>query len=329
MIRSPHAANSLQLLLVFLLATTTLLTSAKDLAAPRRQEGHGRVVPSTATLAGCQSSCGDLTFVYPFGIGSGCFRSPDFELTCDSTTSPPRLLFHDGITQIAGSINIVSTEFMDTDNSVSTRFSHTISMRNASVVSWSLSPKLLEHSLDAFYLTLWGLRFSGCDFDVYWLNRTSINKETPNCTATCPKGESTGMVSPMQHCNGTGCCTIDFGAEINAYSSTIEFKFVRQAETNLESYHNRSLSWDTIYITDPASRGLSWKIPDQPDCASARKNQTSYACVSNKSICIDPDDVKQGYNCMCRNGYIGNPYILDGCSPNNGNLQTQCFFNAY
>uniref|UniRef100_A0A0E0P7V5 Protein kinase domain-containing protein n=1 Tax=Oryza rufipogon TaxID=4529 RepID=A0A0E0P7V5_ORYRU len=305
MIRSPHAANSLQLLLVFLLATTTLLTSAKDLAAPRRQEGHGRVVPSTATLAGCQSSCGDLTFVYPFGIGSGCFRSPDFELTCDSTTSPPRLLFRDGITQIAGSINIVSTEFMDTDNSVSTRFSHTISMRNASVVSWSLSPKLLEHSLDAFYLTLWGLRFSGCDFDVYWLNRPSINKTTPNCTATCPKGESTGMVSPMQDCNGTGCCSIDFGAEINAYSSTLEFKF-----------NNRSLSWDTIYITDATytARGLSWKIADQPDCASARKNQTSYACVSNKSICRDPDDVKQGYNCVCRNGHIGNPDILDGCS---------------
>ncbi|XP_052152558.1 uncharacterized protein LOC127770801 [Oryza glaberrima] len=158
MIRSLHAANSLQLLLVFLLATTTLLTSAKDLAAPRRQEGHGRVVPSTATLAGCHNSCGDLTFVNPFGIGSGCFRSPDFELTCDSTTSPPRLLFRDGITQIA----------------------------------------------------------------------------------------------------------------------------------------------------------------DQPDCASARKNQTSYACVSNKSICRDSEN---GYNCVCRNGYIGNPYILDGCSHGYNPLQ--------
>lgn len=176
MIRSLHAANSVQLLLVFLLATT-LLTSAKDLAVPRRQEGHGRVAPSTATLADCQSSCGNVTFVYPFGIGSGCFRSPDFELTCDSTTSPPRLLFRDGITQIAGSIKIVSTESMGTDNGVSTRFSDTISVRNASVVSWSLLPKLFEDSLDAFYLTLWGLRFSGCDFDVYWLNRPSINKD--------------------------------------------------------------------------------------------------------------------------------------------------------
>lgn len=62
------------------------------------------------------------------------------------------------------------------------------------------------------------------------------------------------MVSPIQDCNGTGCCTIGFGAEINAYSSTIEFKFVRRAETNLESHHNRSLSWDTIYITDTAAR---------------------------------------------------------------------------
>jgi serine/threonine protein kinase len=316
MIHSLHAANSLHLLLIVFLLATTLLTSAKDLAVPR---GHGMVVPSTATLAGCQNSCGNVTFVYPFGIGSGCFRSPDFELTCDSTTRPPKLLFRDGITQITDSINIVSTEVLGPDDGVSIRFSDTISMRNASVVSWSLTPKLFEDTLDASYLSLAGLRFSGCDFDVYWLNPPSNNKATPNCTATCPKGESTGMVSHTQDCNGTGCCTIDFGAEIIVYSSsTIEFKFVRRAETNL--HHNRNLSWGTIYITDTyISHTTSWSIVDQPDCVSARKNKTSYACVSNKSICRNASVFEQhGYNCMCRNGYIGNPYILDGCSLDSG-----------
>uniref|UniRef100_A0A0E0GZL8 EGF-like domain-containing protein n=1 Tax=Oryza nivara TaxID=4536 RepID=A0A0E0GZL8_ORYNI len=296
MIHSLHAANSLHLLLIVFLLATTLLTSAKDLAVPR---GHGMVVTSTATLA---------------------VPSRDFGLTCDSTTRPPKLLFRDGITQITDSINIVSTEVLGPDDGVSIRFSDTISMRNASVVSWSLPPKLFEDTLDASYLSLAGLRFSGCDFDVYWLNPPSNNKATPNCTATCPKGESTGMVSPTQDCNGTGCCTIDFGAEIIVYSSsTIEFKFVRRAETNL--HHNRSLSWGTIYITADTyiSHTTSWSIVDQPDCVSARQNKTSYACVSNKSICRNASVFEQhGYNCMCRNGYIGNPYILDGCSLDSG-----------
>ncbi|XP_052150960.1 putative wall-associated receptor kinase-like 16 [Oryza glaberrima] len=80
------------LLLVFAVATLV-------------QAYHGNMtLPSTATLAGCKRSCGDLTFDYPFGTGSShCFRQPDFELICDDTTWPPRLLFRNGTTEIVDS----------------------------------------------------------------------------------------------------------------------------------------------------------------------------------------------------------------------------------
>uniref|UniRef100_J3LX11 Protein kinase domain-containing protein n=1 Tax=Oryza brachyantha TaxID=4533 RepID=J3LX11_ORYBR len=306
-----------------------LLVSLLLLITPS-QEGHGGRAPSkaaaAAALAGCRNSCGDLTFVYPFGVGSGCFRSPDFELICDTTTRPPKLSFRDGVTLVTRSINIVTTEYMgsSTEASVSVAFSDAIYTGNASVVSWSLTPKPIGDSFVSVYLS--GLSFFGCGFDVHWLNRPSSGGGTPNCTATCPQGgggESTAGTVPSaeQSCNGTGCCSIYFGDNTIGYASTVEFRIVRRRDNGRESRHRQSSLRDTIYVTDIFDQQtISWKIVDQPDCPSARKHRTSYACVSNKSICVDMGHShfeQNGYNCRCRSGYTGNPYILDGCSPDN------------
>jgi hypothetical protein len=58
---------------------------------------------------------------------------------------------------------------------------------------------------------------------------------------------------------------------------------------------------------------------DQPNCASTVRNRTTYACVSQHSLCRDESVTStDGYNCICKAGYAGNPFVQDGCSSDKG-----------
>ncbi|KAL5216052.1 hypothetical protein ABZP36_007453 [Zizania latifolia] len=66
-------------------------------------------VPSAETLNGCPRRCGNLTFDYPFGVGSEyCFWNPDFNLTCNNATQPPRLLFQDDLIEVVDNIDVIA-----------------------------------------------------------------------------------------------------------------------------------------------------------------------------------------------------------------------------
>ncbi|XP_066332014.1 wall-associated receptor kinase 3-like isoform X2 [Miscanthus floridulus] len=311
-----------QLLLTCLLGSSVPRASGRDsgfAGAGGAPGGGGRgilSVPSADSLAHCPTRCGDAEFLYPFGTEPGCFRQ-GFELTCDTTTQPPRLFWANSSTQMLGTdgtdhyfayasigFNITVTPGTSTYNSTG---------------SWESPAKGFVIDSDTrMYLV-------GCDVDVVLFD-TGTNLTIGSCSSSCPGDRATmamGMVrmEPENNCNGFGCCSIALPEYLRGFRFTLSSRDGVRAQPDAASSTAKVFLTDGNYVFNTSDLYSSWInqsvhtsleifATDQPSCEIASANKETFAC-SPGSLCQTGE--WGGYFCYCNPRVSGNPYILDGC----------------
>uniref|UniRef100_A0ACD5Z4Y0 Uncharacterized protein n=1 Tax=Avena sativa TaxID=4498 RepID=A0ACD5Z4Y0_AVESA len=300
---------------MFLALLAAVLASAWPAAASASQ-------PTGST---CQRRCGGVDIPYPFGIGHGCYlytgeHDLTFGLTCKLTASGTAAPF-------SGELEVLSVSVPHgkarVGNDISTWCYNATSgsMDDQSGTRW------WDVSDSSFTLSDEDNRFTviGCNSLAYVSSSKMSQFDTGSeymtgCMATCP-----GMLENGS-CAGMGCCQAAIPRGINSYGVAFEEKFNTSQIKNFSrcSYavlvEASAFDFRTTYVTaGDFVESTGGKVPlvfdwvvGKETCREAKRNSTSYACVSGSSVCVDSRN-GPGYLCNCSRGYEGNPYLQGGC----------------
>ncbi|KXG32614.2 hypothetical protein SORBI_3003G175100 [Sorghum bicolor] len=302
----------------------------------------------------CPSSCGNLSVPYPFGIGASC-SLPGFNLTCDRTRHPPRLLVGDGALQIveislanstvralytAGAVNInFSTSATSVDGSGTWSGGLGAASDSPYVVSeWRNQLVVTGCNVQGTLLGGSGNVITGCS------SFCSIDDKWTGAVVTTPDEGATA-------CSGIRCCETPI--PIGRPSYNVQFKYLDVENTGLlpvavriaehgwfdsvaAQMLNNSVRDSTLGTPVPVV--LDWAVASTPivpgtpaaDAAgnsSCPSDAARSACRGSHSACHNvTNNYRTGYVCRCQNGYDGNPYLSSGCQDiNECEVPGNCF----
>ncbi|KAL2473595.1 Wall-associated receptor kinase 2 [Forsythia ovata] len=285
---------------------------------------------SESTKPGCQSRCGNLEIPYPFGIGSNCSQNQYFNINCNTSFNPPKPFLSYTLSYFEV-VNISETQIYVKNSKAQQSM--------ACYGNKTQNSTIYMNFLDSPYTLSDANQFTsiGCD-DLAMVQQSSYLTNTSNgggCASYCSRDQNPFGVGS---CPGKGCCRtslskgdflhvnlFDMHSYWNRYSKLFQCSFAFIGMIGDYDKFNFSLS----HLNDPTTflktynkefmgmpLVLDWSITDWSfkfmfyNCTDA-PNSTGYACGKN-SYCIDMDNTELGgYQCRCKKGYEGNPYL--GC----------------
>ncbi|KAM3371009.1 hypothetical protein ACQJBY_018391 [Aegilops geniculata] len=301
------------------------------------------------TLPGCPEACGRVTVPYPFGFLQGCFHA-GFNLTCDHTRHPPKLLLGDGVEVDAisladGTVRVQSKTVSATWSDPIRNGTRTPSLIN-STGSWvggltgTGGQQLAVSSEHNVFVVI------GCNFIGYLVAPDpfrSAPKHISACAALCDRSPGT---EPLEYtsCSGVGCGRTMFKGDLDNTEAVYRVMFkhlVHDTEAVYPAWDTPSesvaafivdLEWfngnagvmlnNTFGSCDHHWGSLSpvavptvliwWLEQDRDrDIVFYDPNVSHWRCLSLNSVVTYVNGF--AIRCSCLDGYEGNPYMHHGC----------------
>ncbi|KNA05209.1 hypothetical protein SOVF_192500 [Spinacia oleracea] len=238
---------------------------------------------------GCQDICGNVTIPYPFGVGSNCYHTLPYAVTCNTSLSHPRLFLNKYNLEIE-QINIHTKFHLDQNTiTVNTPLQRICNTRDANISSIDLSGTPYSFSSDNSVFV------GGCGSSALVLDRN--NNILGGCTSVC---NNSHMIT--DDCIGRGCCRFDLPSSIEFYRVNI-FNFggncTNAMLVNMSSPIISKAVDPSLFEVAVVPTVLEW----------TPGNITNPGDDPN----IDCQGSADGYDCYCNYGTSGNPYLPYGC----------------
>uniref|UniRef100_A0A0E0M2B2 Protein kinase domain-containing protein n=1 Tax=Oryza punctata TaxID=4537 RepID=A0A0E0M2B2_ORYPU len=277
----------------------------------------GMVAAAEVVVAGrpgCRTRCGDVDIPFPFGIGDHCAIRRGFRVKCNMSDTKPKPLWGDF------EVTKISVE----DGKAWVKAYMSTQCYNHSTGGMSYSDASANLSGSSFWLSDTDNKITviGCQTLAYMMTDSYVI----GCSSACDN--KVNKLTPKNgSCSGAGCCQANVPKSIQYYQGYFNEGYnttkiwMNSPCSYMAVMETAAFNFSTSYLTssvfyDTYKGGVpvvyDWAITSKT-CTEARRNKTSYACISNNSECIDNLTNAQGYRCKCSNGYEGNPYINDGC----------------
>uniref|UniRef100_A0A0D9W252 Protein kinase domain-containing protein n=1 Tax=Leersia perrieri TaxID=77586 RepID=A0A0D9W252_9ORYZ len=286
--------------------------------------------------AGCQTKCGNVDILYPFGIGAGCFNGmAGFEILCNTSSDNGGLVPTLAATKPPIPVQSLSVH---PDPVVEVMLPVAYNCYNSSgdtVMSFDGSVDLKQNG--AYRISDRRNMFVvlGCNTIAFTQNGYSGGKGLyrndyyAGCTSYCSDAQST----QDDKCAGLGCCHVEIAPGLT--DNNIAFQIWPRGEqvefspcdyaflVGKDNYHFRRAHLK-MNINQTMPVWLDWAIRNgtaaassTPSCPSPEAHTKkpadyAYACLSDNSECVNSTN-GPGYYCKCSKGYRGNPYVADGC----------------